>query len=57
VSTGTAIVAVSARQVYSDRGHPGVEAMVTTASGAQGVAVCTTKRQSHTPGKAGGLVN
>ena len=41
MSTGTAIVSVSARQVYSDRGHPGVEATVTTASGAQGVAICT----------------
>lgn len=39
--TGTTIVSVSARQVYSDRGHPGVEATVTTANGAQGVAICT----------------
>src|SRR5512136_927007 len=39
--TGTTIVSVSARQVYSDRGHPGVEATVTTAGGAQGVAICT----------------
>ena len=41
MSTGTEIVSVSARQVYSDRGHPGVEATVTTAGGAQGVAICT----------------
>ena len=41
MSTSTAIVAVSARQVYSDRGHPGVEATVRTAGGAQGVAICT----------------
>ncbi len=41
MSTGTAIISVSARQVYSDRGHPGVEATVRTASGAQGVAICT----------------
>ena len=41
MSTGTAIVSVSARQVYSDRGHPGVEATVKTAGGAQGVAICT----------------
>ena len=41
MSTGTAIVSVSARQVFSDRGHPGVEATVTTESGAQGVAICT----------------
>jgi enolase len=41
MSTETTIVSVSARQVYSDRGHPGVEATVTTANGAQGVAICT----------------
>lgn len=41
MSTGTIIQSVSARQVYSDRGHPGVEATVTTANGAQGVAICT----------------
>lgn len=37
----TKITAVTARQVYSDRGHPGVEATVRTANGASGVAVCT----------------
>jgi enolase len=37
----TKIVAVTARQVYSDRGHPGVEATIQTANGAIGVAVCT----------------
>ncbi|MFH1084349.1 MAG: enolase C-terminal domain-like protein [Chloroflexota bacterium] len=36
-----AIVSVTARQVYSDRGHPGVEATVTTAGGAAGTAICT----------------
>jgi len=41
VSTRTTIISVTARQVYSDRGHPGVEATVTTAGGAQGVAICT----------------
>jgi len=41
MSTETKIVAVTARQVYSDRGHPGVEATVRTANGASGVAVCT----------------
>jgi enolase len=41
VSTGTTITSVSARQVYSDRGHPGVEATVVTEGGAQGVAICT----------------
>ena len=38
---GTAIVSVRARQVYSDRGHPGVEATVKTENGAAGVAICT----------------
>jgi len=37
----TTIVSVSARQVYSDRGHPGVEATVQTENGAMGVAICT----------------
>lgn len=41
MSTRTIIQSVTARQVYSDRGHPGVEATVTTAGGAQGVAICT----------------
>jgi enolase len=41
MATGTAIVSVEARQVFSDRGHPGVEATVVTESGAQGVAICT----------------
>ncbi len=41
MSTGTIIQSVIARQVYSDRGHPGVEATVTTANGARGVAICT----------------
>lgn len=36
-----AIVSVTARQVYTGRGHPGIEATVRTASGAVGVAVCT----------------
>ena len=38
---GTTIVSVSAREVFTDRGHPGVEATVVTESGAKGVAVCT----------------
>jgi len=41
MATGTTIVAVTARQVYSDRGHPGVEATVKTENGALGVAICT----------------
>jgi len=39
--SGRAIVSVSARQVYSDRGHPGIEATVKTENGAMGVALCT----------------
>ncbi|MBN1400888.1 MAG: phosphopyruvate hydratase [Anaerolineae bacterium] len=35
------IESVSARQVFSSRGHPGIEAKVTTANGAVGVAVAT----------------
>jgi enolase len=38
---GSTIVAVTARQIFSDRGHPGVEATVTTQNGAKGVAVVT----------------
>lgn len=38
---GSTIVAVSARQIFSDRGHPGVEATVVTQNGAKGVAVVT----------------
>jgi enolase len=38
---GSIIKSVTARQVYTQRGHPGIEATVTTANGAKGVAVCT----------------
>ena len=38
---GSTIVSVTARQIFSDRGHPGVEATVTTQNGAKGVAVVT----------------
>lgn len=38
---GSAIVSITARQVYTERGHPGIEATVTAANGAKGVAVCT----------------
>ena len=41
MAAGTTIVSVTARQVYSDRGHPGVEATVKTENGAVGVAICT----------------
>jgi enolase len=41
MSSGTTIVSVTAREVFSDRGHPGVEATVTTENGASGTAVCT----------------
>lgn len=39
--TGSTIVAVSARQIFSDRGHPGVETTVVTENGTRGVAVVT----------------
>ena len=39
--TGSTIVSVSARQIFSDRGHPGVEATVTTQNGSRGTAVVT----------------
>lgn len=41
MSTGSTIVSITARQVFSDRGHPGIEATVRTENGAVGVAVCT----------------
>ena len=41
MTTGTTIVSVTARQVYSDRGHPGIETTVETENGAKGVAVVT----------------
>lgn len=41
MAAGTAIVSITARQVFSDRGHPGIEATVTTENGAVGVALCT----------------
>jgi len=41
MARGAAIVSITARQVYTERGHPGIEATVTTQGGARGVAVCT----------------
>ena len=41
MSTGTTITAVSARQVYTDRGHPGIQATVATEAGVQATAICT----------------
>ncbi|MFO7696432.1 MAG: enolase C-terminal domain-like protein [Anaerolineae bacterium] len=38
---GTLIASVKARQIHSERGHPGIEVRVTTRSGATGVAVAT----------------
>ena len=38
---GSTIVSVWARQVHSDRGHPGIETTVQTENGAKGVAVVT----------------
>jgi len=37
----TAIKSVYAHEVYSGRGHPGIEAIVKTEGGATGVALCT----------------
>lgn len=39
---GTAITSIHARQVYTNRGLPGVEAVVTTENGATGRAMCTS---------------
>lgn len=39
---GTAIQSVVARQVYTNRGKPGVEAIVTTENGAVGRGMCTS---------------
>lgn len=40
--TGTAITSIHARQVYTNRAMPGVEAVVTTENGAIGRAICTS---------------
>lgn len=39
--SGATIVNVTARQIYSDRGHPGVEATVYTEDGSKGTAIVT----------------
>lgn len=39
---GTAITSVKARQVYTNRGKPGVEVVVMTENGATGRAMCTS---------------
>ena len=39
---GTIINSVKAQQVYTNRGKPGVEVVVTTENGAQGRAMCTS---------------
>ena len=38
----TLIKSVTARQVYTNRGKPGVEVVVTTENGAEGRAMCTS---------------
>ena len=38
----TLIKSVTARQVYTNRGKPGVEVVVKTESGAEGRAMCTS---------------
>lgn len=40
--TGTAIRTIRARQVYTNRGNPGVEATVVCENGAEGIAMCTS---------------
>lgn len=40
--TGTAIASVKARQVYTNRGLPGIEVSVVTENGASGRAMCTS---------------
>ena len=37
----SSIVSVKAREVFSGRGHPGVEAIVRTENGSEGRAICT----------------
>ncbi len=39
---GTIIKSVKAQQVYTNRGKPGVEVVITTENGAQGRAMCTS---------------
>ena len=39
---GTTIKSITAHQVYTNRGNPGVEARVTTENGAIGRAMCTS---------------
>lgn len=39
---GTTIKSITAHQVYTNRGNPGVEAIVTTENGAVGRAMCTS---------------
>ncbi len=41
MSAAAEIRAIRARQVFSDRGHPGIETTIVTAGGAAGVAVVT----------------
>ena len=42
MNAGTLIQSVRARQVYTNRGNPGVEVLVTTENGAVGRAICTS---------------
>jgi enolase len=41
MGSGAIITAVKAREVFSDRGHPGIEARVETADGSISAAICT----------------
>ena len=40
--SGTKILSIKARQVYTNRGKPGVEAIVVTENGAEGRGMCTS---------------
>ena len=39
---GAIIRSIQARQVYTNRGNPGIEAVVVTANGSKGRAMCTS---------------
>lgn len=41
MGSGSLIKSVTAREVFSDRGHPGVEAVVVTEDGCRGRAMAT----------------
>lgn len=40
--SGTTIKTIRARQVYTNRGNPGIEATAVCENGAKGIAMCTS---------------